>query len=101
VRVKITDHTVVIPELLLDTILDGDYGADEVDINAVAGTLVVMPVSKQKMPNFFSLEELRNLPLDEDAELPPDDPAWQIGTNPAEDTISDASTNLDKYLYGS
>jgi hypothetical protein len=30
----------------------------------------------------------------------PDDPIWQLGTRTSDLPITDASVNLDKYLYG-
>ncbi len=30
---------------------------------------------------------------------PADDPIWQLGQNPVDDEIEDASVNLDQYLY--
>lgn len=80
-RLPVTDAGVVIPKAWF-----GD--ATEVEINQENGHLVIMPVSSLNQPNTiepFSAE----------------DPIWRLGENPITiEGISDASTNLDKYLYG-
>ena len=50
-------------------------GITEVDIRKQNGIIVVVPTSK-------------------------DDPIYDIGKNPVKLGISDASENLDKYIYG-
>lgn len=50
-------------------------GITEVDIRKQNGLIVVMPVGKE-------------------------DPLYDIGKNPVELGIPDASENLDKYIYG-
>lgn len=59
----------------------------------------VVDIARQVMSEYD--EALRALAPDTrgDGENPENDPIWLIGTDPIEDTITDASTNLDYYLY--
>lgn len=50
-------------------------GADEVEIRREDGVIVLVPLGAA-------------------------DPIWNLGRAPVADEIPDASTNLDKYLYG-
>ena len=49
-------------------------GVDEVEIRKQGKNIVVIPVDE-------------------------DDPIFRFGKNPVKDTITDASVNLDKYIY--
>lgn len=49
-------------------------GVDEVEIRQQGKNIVVIPISD-------------------------DDPIFRFGKNPVKDTITDASVNLDKYIY--
>ena len=79
-RFPVTDEGVVIPKVWF-----GD--ATEVEVRLENGQLVVVPVES-------SQEKKKIEPYS------PEDPIWSLGKNPITiDSIDDASTNLDKYLY--
>lgn len=50
-------------------------GVEEVEIKQQSGYIVVVPVNSEE------------------------DPIFRFGKNPVKDTISDASVDLDKYIY--
>lgn len=78
-RLPVTDQGVVIPKAWL-----GD--AKEVELRAVNGEIVVVPVGLGRQESAIEPWSA-------------DDPIWQFGKNPVDIDITDASTNLDKYLY--
>jgi hypothetical protein len=80
-RLPVTDQGVVLPRVSF-----GD--AKEVEVRAENGVVHVAPLSE--------IAADPNSP----GPIPADDPLWQLCDDPIDDDITDASTNLDKYLYG-
>jgi len=73
-RVQVTEQGLLIPKTLLGTIA-------EVDIRWENDALIIVAVP----PTGIS----------------PDDPIYDLGSDPVTGSITDASINHDKYLYGS
>ncbi len=73
-RMKVPAQGLLIPPELLP-------GVDEVEIREEYGTLVIVPIWMAKSP--------------------PDYPLYELGSDPLTLPETDASVNLDKYLYGS
>ena len=93
-RMKVPAHGLLIPPELLT-------GVDEVEIREEYGTLVIVPIWMAKSPPDYPLYELGSDPLTlPETDVPLDDPVHQIGAHPVYDSVTDASVNLDKYLYG-
>ena len=69
-RAKVTDAGVVVPKEMLGA-------AEEVEITRENGHVVLVPVEAEK-------------PLS----------IWDLGKDPIDLDVSDASENLDRYLYG-
>lgn len=78
-QLPVTDQGVVIPKAWL-----GD--AKEVELRAIDGKIVVAPVGTGQHKSAIEPWSA-------------DDPIWQMGKNPVDIDITDASINLDKYLY--
>jgi len=107
--IKVTENGVLIPKDLLT-------GITEVDIRKQNGVIVVIPAGKNgpiddigkeqvsefdaNNPQFGSARGLIKISDDFDEPIRADDPIFNIGRNPVSCGISDASENLDKYLYG-
>jgi hypothetical protein len=110
-RLPVTDEGVFIPKTWLGE-------AKEVELRAVNGEIFVVPVGgKEQSPSLepYSPEDpiwqfgknpvdgpLREASGKEPAlgPVPADDPLWRLCDDPVDDDITDASINLDKYLYG-
>jgi hypothetical protein len=108
-RIKVTENGLLIPKDLLT-------GITEVDIRKQNGVIVVIPAgedgpidgtgreqvsqSDAKHSQFASAQGLIKISDDFDEPISADDPIFNIGRNPVSCGISDASENLDKYLYG-
>lgn len=69
-RIPIPSTGLVIPKQWLGN-------ADEAQVEQHDGVVTISPVLKSA-----------------------DDPLWQVGQDPIDDEITDASTNHDRYLYG-
>ncbi len=82
-RMRVTDEGLVIPKAFLR-----DW--DEVEIRRQDGGVMIAPVA-----TIASSED------DDDVcpVIPDDDPIYDLGKDPVEDELTDAATNLDKYLY--
>jgi hypothetical protein len=78
-RLPVTDQGVVIPKVWFGE-------ATEVELREENGRLWLFPVS-------HSTESPLPAPFD------PEDPIWNWGKDPVDTGITDASVNLDKYLY--
>jgi hypothetical protein len=78
--IKVTADGVQIPKYYFN-------GADEVDLRREGDRLVIVPV-------------VRDGGEDEPSGPAPDDPIWGLGANPVACDVTDASVNLDRYLYG-
>jgi hypothetical protein len=78
-RLPVTDQGVFIPKVWFGE-------AKEVELRAVNGEIVVVPLGRQT----------RSAPV---APYSSEDPIWEFGKHPVDDGPSDASVNLDKYLY--
>ncbi len=72
-RVQVTEQGLLIPKMLLG-------GIEEVDVRWENDTLIIVTVPSPG--------------------ISPDDPIYHLGSDPATDSITDASVNHDKYLYG-
>lgn len=77
-RLPVTDAGVVIPKVWFGE-------AKEVELRAVKGEIVIVPVVPGRPP----IEPYG-----------PEDSIWNIGKNPVDDEITDGSVNHDKYIYG-
>jgi hypothetical protein len=80
-RLPVTDQGIVIPKVWLGT-------ATEVKLRHENGRLVIEPLPP------------KNGSGDESA-IPADDPLWRLCDDPVDTGLTDASVNLDRYLYGS
>ena len=90
VRAKVTEQGVTIPKSLLS-----DVG--EVDIRKRNGVIEVVPVDVDSLKAVAWRDMKRK-----GKGIPKDDPLWELRRNPIpkeELDISDASVNLDKYIY--
>ena len=90
-RTKVTDEGVVIPKELLT-------GITEVDIRKQNGIIVVVPGGAEDASEASTQALLHN--ARSWADIPKDEPIYDIGKNPVTLDITDASENLDRYLYG-
>ena len=81
-RLPVTDAGVIVPKTCF-----GD--AKEVSMRQENGHVVLEPVARIG-------DEAVSLPAPD-----PDDPIWKWGSDPLDIPITDASANLDNYLYGS
>ena len=77
IKTKVTAQGVLIPRQLLE-------GIEEVEIKTENDVITIMPT--EQMNSNGSRSQL--------------DPIWNLGENPVECGISDASEQHDKYLYG-
>ncbi len=77
IKTKVTAQGVLIPRQLLE-------GIEEVEIKKENDVITIMPT--EQMNSNGSGSQL--------------DPIWDLGENPVECGISDASERHDKYLYG-
>lgn len=77
IKTKVTAQGVLIPRQLLE-------GIEEVEIKKENNMITIMPTGQ--MDSNGSRLQL--------------DPIWNLGENPVECDISDASEQHDKYLYG-
>jgi hypothetical protein len=85
-KVKVTGEGALIPRKFLK-------GVKEVEVRRQNGLIVVMPVSKdQGRPVSPLHSNVGN-------GIPKDDPIYDLGKNPVACGVTDASENLDKYLY--
>jgi hypothetical protein len=80
-KLPVTENGVTLPKAWF-----GD--ATEVEVRQENGHVSIEPV-KQTAPALG-----RGRPYD------PDDPIWQLGKKTSDLEITDASVNLDQYLYG-
>ena len=89
-RIKISEHGVVIPKEFFE-------GATEVDIRKQNGIIVVVPTEQEDASGAprQTLHQARSW-----ADIPKNDPIYDIGKNPVTLDITDASENLDRYIYG-
>lgn len=72
-RLPVTDDGVLVPRRLLPDV-------DEVEVRSQNGVVMVIPA---------------------ESGVPVDDPIRGFGQSPVPDSITDASENLDRYVYGS
>lgn len=77
IKTKVTAQGVLIPRQLLE-------GIEEVEIKKENGVITIMPMEQMNSNGSCSQH----------------DPIWNLGENPVECDISDASGQHDKYLYG-
>ena len=73
VRAKVTEEGVLIPKRLLQDV-------EEVEIRREGDSIVIVP-------QIFGGSAMK------------DDPIFKLGTNPVNCGVTDASENLDRYLY--
>ena len=90
-RTKVTDEGVVIPKELLT-------GITEVDIRKQNGIIVVVPTGEEGASEASTQTRLHT--ARSWVEIPEDDPIYDIGKDPVTLDITDASENLDRYIYG-
>ena len=90
-RTKVNDQGVVIPKELLE-------GITEVDIRKQNGIIVVVPTGEKTASDASAQTLLHN--AQSWADIPEDDPIYDIGKDPVTLDITDASENLDRYIYG-
>ena len=90
-RTKVSEQGVVVPKELLE-------GITEVEIRKQNGIIVVVPTGREDA----SEESTERLPRKARnwADIPNNDPIYDIGKNPVTLDITDASENLDRYIYG-
>jgi len=79
-RLPVTDQGVMIPKVWFGN-------AKEVELRAQNGLVLVAPLD--------SAVDRSNT----ESPVPADDPLWRLCENPIDLDVTDASTNLDKYLY--
>ncbi|MDQ2808229.1 MAG: AbrB/MazE/SpoVT family DNA-binding domain-containing protein [Chloroflexota bacterium] len=82
-RTKVTAEGLMIPKALLREL-------DEVEIRRQDGGLVIMPVAAAASTD--GAED--TYPI-----IPDDDPIYDLGKDPIDMGITDASINFDKYIY--
>lgn len=80
-RLPVTDQGVTIPKVWF-----GD--ATQVELRKDQGVVVVQPLDVVPEPPPTV------------GPVPPDDPLWRLCENLSDIDVTDASMNLDKYLYG-
>ena len=90
-RTKVTDEGVVIPKELLT-------GITEVEIRRQNGIIVVVPSGEEGASEASTQNRLNT--ARSWVEIPEDDPIYDLGKNPVTLDITDASENLDRYVYG-
>ena len=90
-RTKVSEQGLVIPKELLS-------GITEVDIRKQNGIIVVVPTEGGNSSQASTEILLRNARSWVD--IPKDDPIHDIGKDPITLDVTDASENLDRYLYG-
>ncbi len=83
-RMRVTDEGLRIPKAFLRDL-------DEVEIRRQDGGLVIMPMAAEAPTD--GAED--TYPI-----IPDDDPIYDLGKDPIDLGITDASVNFDKYLYG-
>jgi virulence-associated protein VagC len=88
---KVTEEGVIIPKELLE-------GVTEVDIRKQDGIIVVVPTGDESASEAST--QTRVHVARSWVEIPEDDPIYDIGKNPVTLDITDASENLDRYIYG-
>ena len=88
---KVTEEGVIIPKELLE-------GVTEVDIRKQNGIIVVVPTGKENASEASRQTRLHS--ARSWVEIPEDDPIYDIGKDPVTLEITDASENLDRYIYG-
>ncbi|MFY9622611.1 MAG: hypothetical protein WAQ99_22530 [Pyrinomonadaceae bacterium] len=88
-RTKVTNEGVIIPKEWLT-------GISEVDIRKQNGIIVVVPTCDQAVAETrLQLSQHQTW-----ADVPKDDPIHDFGKNPVTLDVTDASENLDRYVYG-
>lgn len=104
-RTKVSENGVLIPKELL-------IGITEVDIRKQNGVIMVIPARRidpigesgeetaANQAQFGGARGLIQISDDCDEPIRADDPIFNLGRDPVACGISDASENLDKYLYG-
>lgn len=90
-RTKVTDEGVVIPKDLLN-------GITQVDIRKQNGVILVVPTGEEDASGVSTQANFQN--ARSWAEIPKDDPIFDFGKDPVTLDVTDASENLDRYLYG-
>ena len=82
IRMRVTPEGLLIPPALL-------AGWEEVEIRRQAGGVLIAPVAAAE-----SDDDDDTYPV-----IPDDDPIYDLGKDPIDMGITDASVNFDKYLY--
>jgi|GEM_PF-741143 len=85
-RVRVTDEGLLIPTALLRDL-------DEVEIRWHGDGVLITPVAANESSENEDNDE--NYPV-----IPDDDPIYNLGRDPIDIGITDASVNFDKYIYG-
>lgn len=88
---KVTEEGVIIPKELLQ-------GVTEVDIRKQNGIIVVVPTGEENASEASTQTRLHD--ARSWVEIREDDPIYDIGKDPVTLDITDASENLDRYIYG-
>ena len=92
-RAKVTEQGITIPKSLLPDV-------DEVDIRKRNGVIEVAPVDDNEYLPFSDSERTTRVSEDKGiGEIGPF-PLIELARNPIDLDITDASVNLDKYIYG-
>lgn len=91
---RVTDAGLVLPKSLLEDL-------DEVEVYRNGKIITIVPHADTSIQEIAATEPLAGLiDFDEAGEVSPDDPFFYFGTDPiTDDTVTDASVNLDKYIY--
>jgi len=84
-RMRVTDEGITVPKALLREL-------DEVEIRWQNGGVMIAPVAAVESGEDDDDDD--NYPVIAD-----DDPIYNFGKNPIDIGITDASVNLDKYIY--
>jgi hypothetical protein len=101
-HVVINEFGAFIPQSIFGNQTDITYKEEKLPDGAIRITVRAKksPTHLLKRPEFGSARGLIKIAEDFDEPLRRDDPIFDIGREPIACGISDASENLDKYLYG-